>query len=68
MSFLYHNNKLILSYKSRLFLHLNYESVPFRLKVFNQRLCLRPTSIDLDIQDFHLYFITIWYFQIPTWE
>ena len=33
---------------------------PFRLKVFNQRhLQLRPTPIDLDIRDFHPYFIIL---------
>lgn len=60
------------SHENRLFLNhtLNRAAVIlFRLKVFNQRLLrLRPTSIELDIRDFHSYFIILFlkeYFLIP---
>ena len=44
---------------------LRAESIPFRLRVFNQRhLRLRPTSIGLDIRDFHLYFIILLLYRI----
>nr|DAJ77302.1 MAG TPA: hypothetical protein [Caudoviricetes sp.] len=48
---------LYLSIQSRLFLHPHLRSIPFRLGhlASTNRLC--STSVDMDIQDFHLYFI-----------